>query len=128
MSTTVVPIKKQAFDNSIRLSTETIVRELRELIGAKLVAYLANVCETRAVREWAEGTRRPNSTTESVLRHAHRIASQLARSEGEAIVPVWFQGLNPHIGDRSPARVLREGDFEQEAPRVLAAADAFIGA
>ena len=30
---------------------------LRDLRGAKLVACLGNVQETRAVRQWAEGTR-----------------------------------------------------------------------
>jgi hypothetical protein len=34
-----------------------LVKELRDLLGAKLVAYLGGVKETRAVRQWAEGTR-----------------------------------------------------------------------
>lgn len=128
MSTVVAPSKKQAFDSSIRLPINEIVVQLRDLLGAKLVAYVAGVSETRAVRAWAEGSREPNPTTESVLRHAHRVSFQIVQSEGEAVVPVWFQGMNPHLGDKSPARVLREGDFEQEAPRVLAAADDFVGA
>lgn len=128
MSALLTPNKKQAFDSSIRLSIDVIVAQLRDLLGAKLVAYIAGASETRAVRAWAEGSRKPNPTTESVLRHAHRVGFQIARSEGEEVVPVWFQGMNPHLGDKSPARVLREGDFEQEAPRVLAAADDFVGA
>ncbi len=34
-----------------------LVKELRELRGARLVAYLGGVRETRAVRHWADGTR-----------------------------------------------------------------------
>jgi hypothetical protein len=36
--------------------------------------------------------------------------------------------MNPHLGDRSPARVLHEDRSEDAGPRVLAAATAFIGA
>ncbi len=37
---------------------EVVVKELREELGAPLVAYLAGVKETRAVHEWADGTAR----------------------------------------------------------------------
>ncbi|MHA6694663.1 hypothetical protein [Homoserinimonas sp. A520] len=47
-------------------------------------------------------------------------------SEGKAIVPTWLQGMNPQFGDRSPARALHEDSFD--AARVLAAANAFVGA
>ena len=39
------------------MSTATLVSELRELLGANLVAYLGKVKETRAIPQWAEGTR-----------------------------------------------------------------------
>jgi hypothetical protein len=41
------------------------------------------------------------------------------------VVQAWFQGLNPHLDDRSPARLLREGDLAEVGPMVLAAARAF---
>ena len=128
MSTAIAPNRNKAFNDSIGFEIEDVVRELRDLLGAKLVAYIGNVKETRATREWAEGARHPNAKTERTLRLAHRLAKQIAASEGEAVVPAWFQGLNPHLGDRSPARLLRDGDFEQESPAVIAAADAFTGA
>lgn len=58
----------------------------------------------------------------------HRIVTLIGQSEGEAVVPTWFQGMNLHLGDRSPARVLHEDPFEEAGPRVLAAANAFVGA
>ena len=60
--------------------------------------------------------------------HDARKLTPIGLSEGEAIVPTWFQGMNPQLGDRSPARVLREGRFDEEGARVLAAANAFVGA
>lgn len=104
-----------------------ITDDLRATLGAKLVAYIAGVTETRPVREWAEATRRPTPATEERLRLAHRVVTLIGQSEGDAVVPTWFQGMNPHLADRSPARVLHEDRFEDAGPRVLAAASAFVG-
>jgi hypothetical protein len=125
---TIEAIGLKAYDDSIRHTTAEIVDDLREALGAKLVAYIAGVSETRTVREWAEATRRPTSSTEERLRMVHRLVTLIGKSEGERVVPTWFQGMNPHLGDRSPARVLHEDRFEDAGPRVLAAATAFIGA
>ena len=38
----------------------------------------------------------------------------------------WFQGLNPQLEDRSPARLLREGDLDAVGPEVIGAARAFL--
>ena len=105
-----------------------IVDDLRKALGAKLVAYIAGVSETRTVREWAEATRRPTPAAEDRLRLTHRVVTLISQSEGEAIVPTWFQGMNPQLGDRSPARVLHEDRFGEAATRVLAAANALVGA
>ncbi|WEG08619.1 antitoxin VbhA family protein [Microbacterium horticulturae] len=37
-----------------------IVDDLRKSLGAKLVAYIAGLSETRTVREWVEGSRKPS--------------------------------------------------------------------
>lgn len=128
MTTTITTTGLKAYNDSIRLAMPEIVDELRDALGAKLVAYIAGVSETRTVREWAEGVRAPQASAEERLRLAHRINALIAQSEGEAIVPTWLQGMNPHLGDKSPARVLREGPFDEAGPAVLAAANAFVGA
>ena len=46
-----------AYNSAMTMSTAELVTALRDLLGAKLVAYLGRVKETRAVRQWAEGTR-----------------------------------------------------------------------
>lgn len=124
---TIADLDLQAYNASIREPVSRLADDLRRMLGARLTAYIAGAAETRAVRLWAEGARRPVPDTEQVLRLAHRVAALIAASEGEGVAPAWFQGMNPHLGDRSPARVLREGPFEQAGPRVLAAAEAFVG-
>lgn len=100
--------------------------QLRDLLGARLVAYLGGVKEARAVRQWADGTRAVASGVDlDRLRLAYQAALLLSPRNGPAVVQAWFQGLNPSLGDRSPARLLREGDVDDAGPQVLAAARQF---
>jgi hypothetical protein len=118
----------KAYSDSIRHTVPKIVDDLRVALGAKLVAYIAGVSETRTVREWAEAVRRPTAATEERLRLVHWVVTLISQSEGQAVVPTWFQGMNLQLGDRSPARVLHEYSFDEAGARVLAAANAFVGA
>ena len=72
----------RAYRNSVNLEIAPLVAELREMLGAKLVAYLAGVQETRAVRQWADGTRRMPAETEARLRLAYHVAGLVAESNG----------------------------------------------
>jgi len=114
-----------AHDRAYRLALDKIVDELRSVLGATLVAYLADVTETRAVREWAEGVREPRSPVPERLRLALQVVEMLRARESDAVIQGWFQGLNPRLEDRSPARLLREGELDDVGPQVLAAARAF---
>lgn len=115
-----------AYDESVRMDTQVVVKELRELLGARLVAFLAGVKETRAVHEWAEGDRDIRSPeVADRLRVAYRVARLITSRDRPEVAQAWFQGLNPKLGDRSPARILRDGDLEEVGPEVLAAARAF---
>jgi len=115
-----------AHAQAIRLDTPALVKALRNLLGAKLVAYLGGVRETRAVRQWAEGTRKvQDKTDERRLRLVYQVAALIAERDSAGVVQAWFQGLNPQLEDRSPARLLREGDLDEVGPMVLAAARAF---
>lgn len=106
-----------------------VVEALRGFLGARLVAYLGGVKETRAVREWIEGAREPGSeAVKQRLRDAYYIAAVLAEREAPGVMQTWFTGMNPELGDRAPARLLRDGDPEQSVPQVLAAARAFVAA
>jgi hypothetical protein len=116
----------RAHAQATRLSTPVLVKELRDLLGAKLVAYIGGVKETRAVRQWAEGTRQVQGPSDELrLRLAYQAATLIAERDGPQVAQAWFQGLNPQLEDRSPARLLREGDLDEVGPAVLNAARAF---
>lgn len=115
----------QAYEESMRLSSAELVARLRENLGAKLVAYLGSVTETRAVRQWAEGTRAPSTDVMNRLRTAYQITALLRQKDSAGVAQAWFQGMNPQLDDVAPARLLREGDLDTVGPRVLAAARAF---
>jgi hypothetical protein len=115
-----------AHERAIRATFPEVVSLLRETLGAKLCAYLGSVKETRAVNEWADGIREPSDATQQRLRFALQVALAIAGADGPEVTRAWFQGLNPQLDDRSPARVLREGDLQEVGPAVVAAERAFL--
>lgn len=118
----------EAYERSIHLGTAQLVVELREILGAKLVAYLGSVQETRAVRQWADGTRVPSADVVTRLRLAYRMAWLLKQKDSSAVAQAWFQGMNPRLGDVAPARMLRESAVDEVGAEILAAAHAFAAA
>src|SRR5436309_5709066 len=115
-----------AHERATRASFPEVVRALREILGLKLCAYLGSVKETRAVKEWADGVRAPSEAVQRRLRLAFQVAEAIAEVDGAEIARAWFQGLNPQLGDRSPARLLREGDIDEIGPEVIGAERAFL--
>lgn len=115
-----------AYEAATKAAPEVLVKELRGLVGVRLVAVIAGVRETRAVHEWADGSRAVrNPTVLPRLRVAYQVARLIADVEDAAVAQAWLQGLNPSLDDQSPARMLREGDIDVVGPRVLAAARSF---
>lgn len=77
----------------MRLDTAVLVTGLREVLGARLVAYLGEVRETRAVRQWAEGIRGvQDPADERRLRLAYQVAGLLSVREPAGVVQAWSQG------------------------------------
>lgn len=114
------------YREALTMSTPELVSELGNLLGLKLVAYLGNVKELRAVRQWAEGSRDVKSAEDvERMRLAFRAARLIMSRDSKEVAQAWFQGLNPSLGDVSPARLLREGDIDSVGPQVLAAARQF---
>jgi hypothetical protein len=112
--------------HAVRASLPEVVDSLRSILGARLCAYIGAVKETRAVNEWAEGVRGPSEQTQRRLRLALQIAQTIADTDGPEVTRAWFQGLNPQLDDRSPARLLREGDIDEVGPEIIAAERAFL--
>src|SRR3954449_4220443 len=91
-----------AYADAARMTQPELVGALRELLGAKLVAYLGKVKETRAVRQWADGTRSiANPADVDRLRVAYRAAAVITARDTKQVAQAWFQGLNPLLDDRS---------------------------
>jgi len=116
----------EAHEHAARVEFPVAVKELADLLGPKLVAYLAGVTETRAVWQWAEREREARDPIPARLRLALHVALLIARHDDARVAQAWFQGLNPQLDDRSPARLLREGDLDEVGPLVLSAARAFV--
>ena len=126
MSVTEARPDLAAHTRAMRASFPEVAGQLRQLLGARLVAYLGGVRETRAVHQWADDDRQPSAEVQQRLRLALQVALPIAEADSKEIAQAWFQGLNPQLDDRSPARMLRDGDFEEAGPAVVAAARAFL--
>jgi hypothetical protein len=115
-----------AYEAATRAEVAVIVTELRAALGPRLVALLAGVGETRAVHQWADGTRELKSpSTEARLRLAYQLWKLITLRDSDRVAQAWFTGLNPKLDDVSPSRLIRDGDLDEVGPRLLAAARAF---
>ena len=126
---TTTPVARPDYDAHARATRSAfpeVVREVRDILGARLCAYLGSVKETRAVHQWAEGSRAPGAEVQRRLRVALQAAAPIAAVDSAAVAQAWFQGLNPQLDDRSPAHLLREGDLDEIGPAVIGAARSFL--
>jgi hypothetical protein len=115
-----------AYDRAMRMELPNAVREASRLLGPKLLAYICGVSETRSVRAWANGDYEPRDGVRQRIRLTLWVASMIAEHDNHLVAQSWFQGLNPQLDDRSPARLLREGNLAEVGPEVVAAARAFV--
>ena len=111
----------------VRSEFPVVVAELRDLLGAKMCAVLGSVQETRAVAQWAAGTRTPGAGVQRRLRAALQAAAVIAEVDSPAVAQAWFQGMNPQLDDRPPLLLLADGDLDEVGPAVIGAARAFVG-
>lgn len=114
-----------AYERATRVELPEAVSEASRILGPKLLAYICGVSDTRVVRAWTEGEHVPRSPVPDRIRLALRVAMLIADHDSNQVAQAWFQGLNPQLDDRSPARLLREGELADVGPQVIAAARAF---
>lgn len=95
---------------------------LQSLLSRRLVAYIAGVKDAKSVSRWASGEVEPREDSEQRLRVAFEITQLLIEFDSPGIIKAWFIGLNPQLGDTSPAEALHEEQLKE----VKAAARAFI--
>lgn len=107
------------------MTDREVIKGLRELLGFRLVAYIAGIGETRELSAWIDGPPLPSTMVMLRLRAAYRVASEIARYESKDIAQIWFTGMNPNLDHRAPASVLRDGNPPVDA--VFQAAQQFLG-
>lgn len=115
----------QAARESVELPLPELVERLRDLIGARLVAYVGNVKSTRPVGEWASGQRSPGQIDDARLRLAFQAARLMRERYESATIQSWLMGSNPALGFEAPARYIRNNDPVEAARDVMAAATSF---
>jgi hypothetical protein len=112
----------QAHRKAVESPFADVVTYLQEVLGQKLVAYIAGVSEPRTVSRWRSGDRTPRADHEQRVRCAYQIFQLLLAEEAPHTVRAWFLGLNPQLDDESPADGIRKGMFRE----VQVAAKSFL--
>jgi hypothetical protein len=115
-----------AHRRSIQATLAEIVEELAQILGKKLTAYIGGVKDTRVIDRWIEGGVEPYRHADRRIRLAYQIAKTLSEHESPRVAQAWFIGLNPELQDRTPVRLLRDGDPEKTGPELLNAMRAFL--
>jgi hypothetical protein len=107
---------------AIRAPLADVADFLQDVLGSRLVAYVGGVKDTKTVSRWAKGQAEARQESEARLRIAYEIAHLLIEFDSPRIVKSWFIGLNPQLGDMSPAEAIHDGQLKD----AIAAARAFI--
>lgn len=87
---------------------DAIARELREALGADLVARMTGA-EPELVDQWASGGQMPNAQDEQKLRAVFEIYKTLAEPQTPKLARAWLLGLNPNFERQQPAEVFASG-------------------
>lgn len=116
-------VLEQAHRQAVVTPVTDVVSFLQDLLGRRLVAYVAGVKDAKTVSRWANGeVRSIRQESEERIRTAYEVAQLLVQFDSPSIVKAWFIGLNPQLDDVSPAEMIREGKLKE----AKAAARAFV--
>jgi hypothetical protein len=116
-------VLEQAHRQAVVTPVDDVASFLQDLLGRRLVAYVAGVKDGKTVSRWANGeVGSVRQESEERVRTAYEVAQLLVRFDSPRIVKAWFIGLNPQLDDVSPAETIREGRLKE----AKAAARAFV--
>jgi hypothetical protein len=125
MATALPRPELAAYRDSLQLPFSSLVSHLVNSIGRKLTAYVAGVKDVRAIDRWLEGGD-AYGKVEPRLRLTFQVVGTLRDHDSPRVIQAWLTGVNPELGDRTPIRLLRDGDLDSVAVEVLGAARAFV--
>lgn len=118
------PFDQRARDTSLGALAD-VIEATREILGAKLVAFIGHATRTETVRAWIDGSTVVDRETERRLRAACYAATLLHEREGSATIQSWFLGMNPELDDEPPAELLNNQNLDDSIERVERAARHF---
>ena len=108
---------------AVTASPAEMAAYLQDVFGQQLTALMTGIDNPKTVGRWARG-QAPHPATGKRLRDAYQIALLLDQARSRQTAQSWFMGMNPHLGDRSPAIVL--ADDAEGAHVVMQAARTFL--
>ena len=106
MTTAVKRTDLAVYERLTRMDDAELVAGIRDLLGAKLTAYLGEVTETRTVRQWAEGERAIRS---SVARERLRVAFIITRADAVGGATVHVRDVARGLADRGHEAIVLVG-------------------
>jgi len=115
----------EAHRNSLILLMPDLLSTLTSNIGKELTAYVAGVYDVKPIEIWIEGEP-VHRDAEKRLRLTYQIVMTLTIADTPRVAQAWLIGVNPELGDRVPARLIREGKLDQVAGHIVGAARAFV--
>jgi hypothetical protein len=123
METMANRLSREAHRQAVTAPVREVAGVLQNLLSRRLTAYIAGVEDGKTVSRWASGevAEIRDHLTEQRLRTTYEIAQMLLGCDSAQTVKAWFIGLNPQIGDTSPAEAIRAGRLKE----TIAAARAF---
>lgn len=98
---------------------------LQEHLGQEMTAFLAGA-EAGTIERWVAGEAEPDPLVLDRLRSADEAVRYIVRAYGGETAKSWLFGMNPWLGDKAPASVLRNGDRPEIWKSVVEAAQAFV--
>lgn len=113
---------REAHRSAVEASPSYMAAFLQDTLGLKLLSYIVMVRSPKTVARWASEDRNPKPENEERLRTAFYVFQLLNELESSYTVRAWFAGLNPLLGEESPAAALRDGRFKE----TVEAAKAFV--
>lgn len=113
---------RQYLDEANSMDIAELVGELRAVLGARAVAYLASEQNSQITRDWAEGLSAPVELVAQRLRLAYRAVRVIGERDDVRLAAAWMAGLNPTLYDHAAATLIREGDPSIIGDEIIGAA------
>jgi len=115
---------QQAHRKMVEASVKTMASVLQEVLSRRVTAFIVGVKDGKTVSRWASGevTEIRDPEVEQRLRSAFAIVQLILMVSSPNTIRAWFIGMNPQLGDLTPAEAIREGD----AAEAMNAACAFV--